>query len=710
VTLLTLVIFVTSIWALAFYASRTLHEDMQRLVGEQQFSTVSLVAETVDEELSEQMTSLEQAAKGITPATLGNRRALQAFLEQALVFEHLFNAGVFVTRLDGTAIAEVPSMGRVGLNYMDRDHIAAALKEGKSTFGKPVIGKKVRAPSFAITVPIRDIQGQVIGAMAGATDLSKSNFLDKFTESRRDKTRYLLVAPQYRLVITATDQSRIMEELPAPGVNPMIDRFIRGYEGFDVVVNPLGEEVLASAKGVPVAGWYVATGLPTVEAFSPIREMLQRMLLATILLTVLAGGLTWWLLRRQLTPMVAAAKALASLSGTNLPPQPLPITHQDEVGELIGGFNRLLKTVRSREEELTESRDQLEGVYQSVGDAIVCMDEQQRIVLFNAAAERLFGYSVAEVIGQPLVILLPEHLRGQHEEHVRCFGAGEQSIRTMGTYGMVYGRRANGEEFPIETTISRSGISPDKVFTVILRDITERKQVEYEREQLSQQLESLSQRLATGQEIERHRIAHELHEELAQELITLKLYLQMIGSGSSSTQTDTQRKEALVLSLSAIERVRRLVLDLEPAELENFGIQAAARVYCERHAVAGGWNLHIDAPKPEVRAPKAVEQACFRVLQEGLSNVLQHAKATEVWVQVQQDADELVLQIRDGGIGFDYAAVGDAHKRGGVSLGLFGMQMRARQVGGSVEINSAAGAGTEVRARFPLSVTSVAPV
>jgi PAS domain S-box-containing protein len=99
----------------------------------------------------------------------------------------------------------------------------------------------------------------------------------------------------------------------------------------------------------------VTVTLPTAEAFALIRVMQRHILLAAVFLTLLAGGLTWWMLRSQLAPMLAAVKTLATLSDTNQPPQPLPIVRQDEVGHLIGGFNRLLETLAHREEALQES-------------------------------------------------------------------------------------------------------------------------------------------------------------------------------------------------------------------------------------------------------------------------------------------------------------------------------------------------------------------
>jgi PAS domain S-box-containing protein len=354
-------------------------------------------------------------------------------------------------------------------------------------------------------------------------------------------------------------------------------------------------------------------------------------------------------------------------------------------------------------EALRESRDQLDALNLSVGNGIISVNEKQRIVLFSTASERMFGRTTASMIGQPLNMLLPERFRIAHETHIRRFDASGQSNRTMGTYGSIFGLRANGEEFPVEATVSQSGVSPNKLFTVVLRDITERRQKEQMREQLVRQLELLSERLAMGQEKERLNLAHELHEELGQELATLKVYLQMLEPGSAGTQTESPHKHALGLAAHATSRIRELVTNLEPPELSDFGLYSAVRTYSQRQALAGGWNLRIDTPKPDLRAPRPIERACFRVLQESLSNVLQHAKATEVWVNLQQDAEEMILGIRDNGIGFDCNAFREENRREYESLGLFGMQLWAQHVGGSVEIVSVPGGGTEVRAVFPLS-------
>lgn len=385
ITLVTLCIFLVSIWSLALYASHILREDMQRLMGEQQFSTATILAAAVNDDLAQRLHALQVVAATLVAEAPRAPSELQTLLEQKPVLLDLFNGGVMIVDGDGTAVADVPrSTGRIGLNYMERDHIAAALREGRATVGRPVIGKKLAAPVLAMSAPIRDAQGRVVGALFGVTDLSKPNFIDKVAGNVYGRTgAYLLVAPQYRLVFAASDKSRIMETLPARGVNAAIDRFVDGYEGSAVFRASDGAEVLASAKSVPLAGWFAVVAQPIEEAFGPIRAVQQRVLAAAILLTLFAGALTWAVLRRQLAPMLNTVKTLAAFSDASHFPHPLPVVRRDEVGELIGGFNRLLETLSQRERAVRDSRVFVQGVLDSVPSQIAVLDGQGVIIAVN---------------------------------------------------------------------------------------------------------------------------------------------------------------------------------------------------------------------------------------------------------------------------------------------------------------------------------------
>ena len=358
VTLLSLVIFALSLWALAYSASKMLRTDLEQLLGDQQLSTVALVAANIDQELKDRLTALERIADDFAEKELKSPAKLQGTLEHRPILPLLFNGGYYVTDATGTATASMPvEAGRIGINYKFRNHVVEALGEGKSATSTVTIGKALSVPVFSLAVPIRNAQGKVVGSLVGVINLSTDNFLDKITSNPYGRTGgYVLVARQQRMIVTGTDKSRIMEVLPPPGVSPTIDNFLAGREGSAILRNPKGVEVLVSVKSIPVANWYVAGTLPTAEAFAPIHDMQQRMLLATILLTLIAGGLTWWMLRHQLAPIGAAAAALGAPSRHGLVPEPLPVTTQDEIGQLISRFNSLLDTLRRIVKDLSETQ------------------------------------------------------------------------------------------------------------------------------------------------------------------------------------------------------------------------------------------------------------------------------------------------------------------------------------------------------------------
>jgi diguanylate cyclase (GGDEF)-like protein/PAS domain S-box-containing protein len=408
ITVFTLGVVLSGMGLLAYYVSTMLQADLEQTLGDQQFAVVSRVAADLDQNINSRVAALEAVAAGITPAMMGQTPELQDHLQQNLTLLSLFNSGVVAYQSDGTALAELPlAGGRVGSSSANQDDLRDAFS-GKASVGQPHLSSGKDFAEFSISVPIFGADGLVLGALAGITNLSVPNFLDAYMGQTYGNSgssgSYLLVAPQGRQVVTATDQQRILEQLPPPGSNLAIDRFLQGYEGAAVLLNPKGQSVLAATRGVPAAGWMLSVTLPASTAFAPIYALQKRMLLATLLLILLTGVLTWWLLKRELSPMLSAVQTLASLADSDQAPQPLPIARRDEIGKLIGSFNQLLDKLNQREVFLQQILD-------TSSVAIYLIDAQGRINHVNQRMAEMFGCTAGALNGRDYVSLLHPSLR-----------------------------------------------------------------------------------------------------------------------------------------------------------------------------------------------------------------------------------------------------------------------------------------------------------
>ncbi len=246
------------------------------------------------------------------------------------------------------------------------------------------------------------------------------------------------------------------------------------------------------------------------------------------------------------------------------------------------------------------------------------------------------------------------------------------------------------------------------VLGAVVADITERRRIEHERDQLFEQvrigrerLQMLSRQLIRAQEDERKRLAHELHDEIGQSLTAAQLNLQLLLALPGQAATPSRLEDSLELIDHVLQQVRTLSLDLRPAMLDDLGLVPALRWCVDRQAERAGIAAQFIAEPPALHTSSELEITCFRIAQEALTNIVRHARARQVSVELRQREGELHLVIRDDGEGFDVAELPRSNAAY-TSLGLLGMQERALLIGGQVRIESAPGQGTCVYARFSL--------
>ncbi|MCK9382451.1 MAG: PAS domain S-box protein [Sulfuritalea sp.] len=711
ITLGILAIFVVGIWALSFFLTYMLRNDLQSLLASQQASTVSYVAAELNQALVDRTQALEKVARSIDRPILDNPAALQQTLAKITVFQDLFNSGVVAVNLDGIALADAPVVaGRRGTNYASNEATHIALTEGRTVIGRPVVGRVLHQALFNINTPIRDAGGKVIGALFGVINLAKPNFLDRIGELGYGKSGgYMVVAPQYNLVVTATDKNRVMQALPLPGVNPILDQRMQGFDGPGIAVNSLGVEILSSAARIPAAGWFVIALLPTAEAFAPIHDMQIHIASAATLLTLVAGILSWWLLQSQLSPLVNAARQLNEMTGAGKPLNPLPVARHDEIGQLIGGFNGLLETLGQREAQLHIERDFFSALLQQSSDGVLLFNpDDLGIREVNPSLCQLLGYERDELLAMKLGDLVqasPEQVR-ENVDHVvqsKIHRVGERSYR-----------KRDGTPLDLEVHASLVETGGQLLVMANVRDITERKQVEAElrRHRLhleemvverTAQLRALANELAKVEERERRGIAQDLHDDLGQIIAAIKIKLtslQLQDKYQWDAELKQQFKDIGAMVDQANRAVRSFSMQLSPPVLSEFGLVSALEWLAEEMLRGNSLNVHIyDEGKPML-LDGTLSNSLFRTVRELLINVSKHAEVDTAEVSVFTDDDKLVITVVDAGVGFNMKHSLTPTADGG--YGLFSIRERLSSIGGEMQIDSQPGHGTVVVVTLPL--------
>ncbi len=347
--------------------------------------------------------------------------------------------------------------------------------------------------------------------------------------------------------------------------------------------------------------------------------------------------------------------------------------------------------------EASEAR--FDAIVDSAMDAIVTVDAGQRIVVFNRAAEQIFRCPRREALGSSLDRFIPARFRNAHRGHVEQFARTGVTSRRMGDITTLWGLRADGDEFPIEASISQAGNAGERFYTVILRDITLRKQADDALRRSQAELRELSARVLEAREEEKTRIARELHDELGQLLTALKMDLGWLRERlPPDAELGARADEMCLLLARTVSSSRRISADLRPLMLDDLGLADAASWLVEDFGKRSGVACRIEMPGELPELSKAVGTAVYRTIQESLTNIARHAAARNAWVAVKVDPRSIQVEVEDDGRGIAPEDLTKAR-----SLGLKGMRERIAFLGGSLEIERAARGGTRVRVKVPLT-------
>ena len=369
----------------------------------------------------------------------------------------------------------------------------------------------------------------------------------------------------------------------------------------------------------------------------------------------------------------------------------------------------------AEERRADELQARLAAIVDSSYDAIVSSTTGGTVTSWNRGAERIFGFSALEAVGRPVREVIPPEPENDGPAHER---RGFQPRRGADAGGVEELVRFHKDGRPLTlsvvTSVVRDTSNAVLGLAAILRDITESKRRDAELAKLAaaqsareRRVAALMSRLRNVQEEERTRMSREVHDGLGQLLTGLKMDIdwlsRKIASGVDPQQLRARLHEAEALVDQTVETVQRLALELRPSALDSLGLAPAIRDEARRFEARSGVGTAVDLQSTSLRDP-AASTALFRIVQELLSNVARHARATSVRIELFEQEAAWVLHVADNGVGLPLDINSSS-----VSLGILGMVERAESIGGTFTLERGRDGGTVGTVVVPRPTQVTAP-
>lgn len=324
---------------------------------------------------------------------------------------------------------------------------------------------------------------------------------------------------------------------------------------------------------------------------------------------------------------------------------------------------------------LRDSEERLRAILHTAVEGIITIDERGTVESFNLAAEKLFGYKAREVIGNNVSMLMPSPYRQEHDSYIGNYRrTGKAKIIGIGRE--VVGQRKDGSVFPMDLSVGEMRIAGGRMFTGIVRDITERKR-----------LEKLILETADG---EQRRIGQDLHDDLGQRLTGIELMSEVLEqklAGKSLPESAIAAEIARHVR-EAISQTRSLARGLSPVVTGSEGLMSALEELARRTKKMSGISCQFYCPRPVPVRDHSVAGHLYRIGQEAVSNAVRHGKAKEIQIRLARSNGQLTLSVKDNGRGIQSTPA----KRKGMGLQI--MNHRAGIIGGALRLEAPAGKGT----------------
>lgn len=399
-----------------------------------------------------------------------------------------------------------------------------------------------------------------------------------------------------------------------------------------------------------------------------------------------------------------------------------PVPDVDGVLRGIIAEGRDVTDHRAAEEALRVSESRFSRILDIAADAIVSVDDDQIITLFNQGAEKMFGYRASEAIGQPLDVLIPPDVMDVHRHHIREFAQSPVVARRMGERAEVRGRRKNGEIFPAEASISKFEVGGRRVYTAVMRDITERRVAEVERARLldaERGARNAAEMALLARDEVLAVVSHDLRNPLSVIDMCASSLLDKLPEQDATTRNlvttiegSTEWMNRLIEDLLDVARLEAggLILDREPRDLVRVISEATLML----EPLISEKSLTLREELPDYLPIANVDaRRIVQVLENLVSNAVKHTPpGGEIAISAEAADREVCIAVRDTGSGiraedlphlFDRFWQARGKRRGGAGLGLAIAKGIVEAHGGRIWVESTVGAGSTFAFAIPLA-------
>lgn len=512
----------------------------------------------------------------------------------------------------------------------------------------------------------------------------------------QDYVRYVIVLDPYGKVLMHSDLSEVgktyTDTLTMAAVNSVVPGFT------DVHALKTGELHCDMFTPVQVSGVRLGTirlGYSHMAVSEEIAVSQQQIFLLGLLTAVGGGIVAYFLANFISSPIKQITDATAQVANGDIDTQ-IMMKRNDEIGTLASTFNKMTEDLR----RTTVSKDYFDSIIKSMNDTLIVIDRDVKMRSVNQATCTLLEYEEDELIGKDMSFIV------QQTDIIDSTGyQALMSESPIANKEIDYVTR-RGKRIPMlfSAAVLKNKEGKAEGMVCIARDITEQKRADEALRESEKELHYLSSQLLTAQEKERRRLSIELHDELGQSLMVLKLKLRSIREGLPSDQARLEAEcDDLIRYINEMtENVRRISRDLSPSILENLGLSAAIRWLVDAFTEHSNIQCSLEMIEMNNLFPMEGQIILYRIIQECLTNIAKHAQSTMASIVIKKQDDRIFFCVEDNGNGFNTEEAFRKHP-GKKGLGLATMYQRARMLGGNLDIWSQEGSGTKIAFTVPLA-------